>query len=54
MEKMNKLKKGKKDLLFQELHLRYKEGTLTKHIVMAAPVTMNSTLDNTGFQDPLI
>ena len=27
---------------------------LTKNIVMAAPVTMNSTLDNAGVLDPLL
>ena len=26
---------------------------LTKNIMMAAPITMNSTLDNTGILDPL-
>ena len=30
------------------------DGTPTKNILMAVPVTMNSTLDNAGVQDPLL
>ena len=28
--------------------------SLTKNIIMAAPITMNSTLDNAGILDPLL
>ena len=31
-----------------------KNTNLTKNIVMAAPVTMNSTLGNAGILDPLL
>ena len=31
-----------------------KDNNLTKNIVMTAPVTMNSTLDNTGILGPLL
>ena len=37
------------------MFIRGKRNTnLTKNIVMAAPVTMNSTLDNTGVPHPLL
>ena len=43
--------------LFSEcaMFIRDRRNTnLTKNIVMAAPVTMNSTLDNAGVLDPLL
>ena len=37
------------------MFIRGKRNTnLTKNIVMAAPVTLNSTLDNTGIPHPLL
>ena len=43
--------------LFSEcaVFIRDRRNTnLTKNIMMAAPVTMNSTLDNAGVLDPLL
>ena len=43
--------------LFSECAMFIRDGRntkLTKNIMMAAPVTMNSILDNTGVLDPLL
>ena len=40
--------------LFSECAMFIRDTNLTKNIVMAVPVTMNSTLDNAGFLDPLL
>ena len=62
-------KKGKKDLfgcnhglktvcvqVHTKIYFRkyFRNTNLTKNIVMAVPVTMNSTLDNAGVLDPLL
>ena len=40
--------------LFSECAMFIRDTNLTKNIVTAVPVTMNSTLDNAGFLDPLL
>ena len=52
----NRLRKIVYQNIFQELlQERLRRNTnLTKNIVMAAPVIMNSTLDNAGVQDQFI
>ena len=40
--------------LFSECAMSIRDRRNTKNIMMAAPVTMNSTLDNAGVLDPLL
>ena len=65
MVKKSKLKhSSSSQLLFKDFPKLFSEYTmfirdrrntnLTKNIMMAAPVTMNSTLDNAGVLDPLL
>ena len=41
-------------IAYQNIFQERRNTNLTKNTVMAAPVTMNSTLDNAGVQDQLI
>ena len=51
----NRLRSSAYENIFQELRLKKKRNTdLTRNIVMAAPIIMNSTLDNARVLDPLL
>ena len=51
----DRLRTGAYQNIFQATLERQRRNTnLNKNIVMAAPVTMNSTLDDAGVLDPLL